>query len=76
MPPGPRLVADRRRKRERREGRKKEEKRKRSPGEREKREKKKENPECARVFRKSKPDYIAFGFFGKTREITDLPFFI
>ena len=67
-------------KREGKGGRKKEDKRdgregKRGPGERREREEK-ENPECARVFRKSKPDYIAFGFFEKTREITDLPFFI
>ena len=69
--PEPCLGADRRRE-ERRKGRKGRMKRKRGenrdPGERKEREEK-ENFECARVFRRSKPDYIAFGFFVKHEKL-------
>ena len=47
---------------------------KRGPGEKEKRERGREKFSSARVFQRSKFDYIAFGFFVKTREVTDLPF--
>ena len=53
------------------EGREEREGKEKSGRERERREreKKKENPECARVFRRSKPDYIAFGFFVKHEKL-------
>ena len=74
------VAADRRREREEkrrgRKGRKKRKKRRkeRSPGERKKRERKRKNFECARVFRRSKPDYIAFGFFVKHEKLPIYPF--
>ena len=73
------MAADRRREREKkrrgRKGRKKRKKRRkeRDPGEKKKRERKKRFSFRVSGFRRSKPDYIAFGFFVKTREITDLP---
>ena len=56
--------------------RKKEEKerRERKVRERERGEREKENFECARVFRRSKPDYIAFGFFVKHKKLPIYPF--
>ena len=75
------MAADRRREREekrrgrkerKKEKREKEERRERSGREGEEREEEKKIS-SARVFRRSKPDYIAFGFFVKTREVTDLP---
>ena len=62
-----------RRKEEKEEGREREKKREvRERGRRE-REKKK-NFECARVFQRSKPDYIAFGFFVKHEKLPIYPF--
>ena len=59
----------------REEGRKRKRGEKRGPGERKEREREKENFECARVFRRSKPDYIAFGFFVKHEKLPIYPFY-
>ena len=72
------VAADRRREREeKRRGRKEKKKRKKrkekDPGEKKKRERKKRFSFRVSGFRRSKPDYIAFGLFVKTREVTDLP---
>ena len=73
------VAADRRREREekrrgRKERKKREKKEKRETGRKERREKERKDFlfECS-GFRRSKPDYIVFGFFVKTQEVTDLP---
>ena len=54
--------------RKKRKKEKKERRKERSGREKGEREEK-ENFECARVFRRSKPDYIAFGFFVKHEKL-------
>ena len=59
------VAADQRRKEEEKEERREKKKRRKERGRRERKRK----ISCARVFRRSKPDYIAFGFFVKHEKL-------